>query len=304
MVELEMSESVDSPFLATPWAGRMIALGACAFNFASQPNNISSHEQLFIAITVPIRNYAASLIAAGWMLKAFVPETRSISEIISSIRRHATVRLITKDYVIVDRFRGSNERTISIGASRFLLESVRALAVVENSNLQTKGPLFNPPTFGPFIGKTDWWSQYLAKPPEGLTVVGSKASLLEDFEARVNTIDQNANSTCLRQIILPEIDRASVWATKFKSPKDLPEYPEEPLSCQAAILDGAPAVKSVDLIDTPLIIAVIDRNIMDDEASECVIQRRNNGSEKFNLHKSLGWQPPSGVEAIAFRTRR
>jgi hypothetical protein len=239
------------------------------------------------------------------MLKAFVPEARSISGIINSIQNRATVRLITKDYVIVDKFRGSNERSISIGASRFLIHSVRALAVIKNSSLETSGPFFNPPTFGPFVGKADLWSQYLAKPPVGLTIVGSKTSLLKDFKARVNIVDQNSNSTCLEQIILPETSKKTpVWATKLMSPKDLPEYPEESLSCRAAILDGATSVKSADLIESPLIIAVIDRSTMDDTASEYVVQKRNNGSKTINLHSDLGWQPPSGVEAIAFRTRR
>lgn len=304
MVELEMSESVDGSFLTTPWAGPMIALGASAFRFASQPNNLSSNEQLFIAVTVPIRNFAASLIATGWMLKAFVPETQSISEIISSIQSRAAVRLITKDYVIVDKFRGADERSIHIGASKFLISTVRALAVVEDSNLEAKRPLPNPPTFGPFVGKADLWFQYLAKPPEGLVIVGSKARLLEDFEARVNTVNQNPNTTCLGQIILSETSKTPILATKLMSLKDLPEYPEEPLPCKAAILDGASAVKSADLIESPLIIAVIDRNIMDETASDYIIQKRNNGSEKLNLNNELGWQPSLGVEAIAFRTRR
>jgi hypothetical protein len=304
MVELEMSESADSPFLATPWAGPMVALGACAFKFVSQPNNISSNEQLFIAITVPIRNFAASLIAAGWMLKAFVPETRPIDEVINSIRLHAMVCLITKDYVIVDKFRGSDERRIHVGASSFRIDAVRALAVVENSDRETDMPFFNSPTFGPFVGNADLWSHYLAKPPEGLTIVGSKTSLVDDFKVRVNTVNQNPNSTCLRQVILPKTDNTRIWATKLMSPKDLPEYPEEPLACRAAILDGASAIKSADLIESPLIIAVIDRNVMDDTASESVIQKRNSGSEKLNLNKDLGWQPSPGVEAIAFRTRR
>ncbi|MEK0211209.1 hypothetical protein WM019_03505 [Bifidobacterium mongoliense] len=307
MAELEIAESVDDPFLVTPWAGPLVVLGARGYRFASDSDKLDSNEQLFIAVTVPIRNFAATLIAAGWMMTAFAPRRRPVEMGIQSIPEGSMVRMVTDHYVISDRFHGFDGSKVRVGASQFRVRSIRAISIVEESSLETRQSIPSPPTFGPFAYKIEddaGWFSYLCEPPQGLTLVGSKTLLQDDLNARVNTVGHIPTATCLRQVVLPESVNASARAVGLISPSELPDDPDNSSVCRAAILDGASAIKAVDLIDCPLVFGVLDRSVLDDTAAEFVVQRRNTRGIPVNPKMDLGWQPPCGVEIIAFKVRR
>ncbi|WP_258934186.1 hypothetical protein [Nesterenkonia pannonica] len=73
-----------------------------------------------------------------------------------------------------------------------------------------------------------------------------------------------------------------------------------PQDLNAVILDGGGAIKYLGDIEAPVVICVLDRSVADESVAELVMQLRNTRGEPLSLMSDLGWQPPDGVEALAF----
>jgi len=304
---LRLAETESGPFVDTPWADGLFDLGARANQYINSPDRIAPDDQLFIAITVPVRDMAASLIAAGWMMTA--PVRTSSTEwrsVLAHTEHGILLRMITNRFVILDRYLGFDGERLSLGGV-FGADAVRAVsrvtADIEHPCSRMKAP--PAPPFGrPRVKTQDEWVRFLCSPPEGLAVVGSKAALLSDLAVRVGVEGQSTHALHLGDIVLPRVGNVATWATELISPPSLPDDPEDAPTFAAAILDGAPAIKAADQIDAPLLIAVVDRSVMDDTASELVVQRRNTRGVAIRPDIDLGWMPPPGIEVAAFRTRR
>jgi len=309
MVELmlQMAESAEGGFVRTDWADRLLALGARAFRYSSDSMKLATDEQLFIAITVPVRDMAACLIAAGWVLTAPIAASENnCRDLLSTVKTGSLIRIVTSHYLILDEFFGLDGDRVRIGSRTFLIDSVKAATVIDKNAIAVACSMGLPelPGFGPLADNLDEWSRFLCHPPEGLAIIGNKTALVSDLSVCVNRIDRPSRPTPLREVALPRYGRVATWATELISPASLSDDPDETPVFRGAVLDGASAIQSADLVDAPLLIAVMDRSIIDDAAAEFVAQRRNNRGDPVFADIDLGWQPPRGVEVIAFRTRR
>jgi len=304
---LTLAETEDGPFVEAPWADKLYDLGSQAFKFSSDPRRLSSGEQLFIAISVPVRHLAASLIAAGWMTSA--PVSNASTDCFSALmamRPGSLVRMVTDHYVILDKYLGLDGDRLSLGG-KFQIGSALAVKQIHedvgHAHMRMAAPAV--PSFGrPRAKSTIEWAQFLCSPPEGLAIIGARSTVLEDLSAWASAEGTTGSPVRLRDLVLPRVANVATWATEIISPRNLADGNEEIRSFEAVIFDGATAIKSAELVYAPLAIAVIDRSVMDDSAAEFVTQRRNRGSEPLLPDVDLGWRPPSGVEVVAFRSQR
>jgi hypothetical protein len=301
---LALAETKEGPFYDTPWADSLVALGARAFRFATDSNKLPESDQLFIVISVPVRDVAASLIAAGWMLTAPFPQRQDTATQIGALERGALVRMVANKNVILDTFwEQQTDGTVHVGGSRFYSRVISGIRYVDKQNAKLcKWEIPPPPSFGPY--GPERWADFMFSPPLGLAIVGAKTATLADLETWVTKKGEPTAPTRLRDIVLPEEGPVPTWATTLLSPGSLSDDLDDAPEFEAVVLDGASAIRVVDLVDTPVAVAVIDRSVMDDSAAEFVAQRRNTRGTPVNLIVDLGWRPPDGVEAIAFRTRR
>jgi hypothetical protein len=302
---LKLAESAEGPFYDTPWADVLVALGARAFRFAADPNKLPASDQLFIAITVPVRDLAASLIAAGWMLTAPVPSRADVATQLHSLRRGTLVRVVTDRLVVLDSFfEEKADGTVHIGGSRFPSSRIIGIGPVTGYDPgPCKMSVPAPPAFGPY--NPERWLDFMFGPPAGLAIIGAKTPILTDLETKVSTKSSSSTPTRLRDLVLPAEGRVPTWATRMMSPSSLSDDMDDVPEFRAVVLDGASAIAAVDLVDAPVAVAVIDRSKMDDLAAEFVAQRRNApGATLLNPLVDLGWRSSDGIEILAFRTRR
>jgi len=304
---LSISENAEGQFHAAPWAAQLIDLGVRASRFCANDKRLTETRQLYIAITVPIRNLAASLVATGWMLEASIKRSTDPIEQLQSLPTGTVVRMVTDTDIILGVYRGLEENRVHIGRKTYMTRVVRAVARVNDSSEEPWQRDKLPPStsLGIFAGKPQLWFDYVCRPPAGLAIVGAKSRILEDLSTYVMITGSASVPTMLKDIVLPQTKHVASWATELIAPSSLMDDIDDVPQFSAVILDGAPAVKAVELLDAQLVIAVIDRSIMDDTAAEEVVQRRNKpGNELVCLASDMSWHPPAGVEALAFRTRR
>jgi len=225
---------------------------------------------------------------------------------LEGLKPGSLIRLVTNHYVILDEFLDLDNNRVRIGARTFLFDAIKAVTVIgaDFTPVPCAAALPKTPGFGPYMSRDDRWLQFLCQPPQGLAIVGAKTGVLSDLSVCVNTIGRPPSQTSLHEIVLPRQGAVATWATELISPGSLPDDPDESPSFKAVILDSASAIKAADLVDAPLLIAVVDRSVMDDAAAEFIVQRRNTRGDPVSPDADLGWQPPPGVEIVAFRTRR
>jgi uncharacterized protein (DUF4213/DUF364 family) len=100
------------------------------------------------------------------------------------------------------------------------------------------------------------------------------------------------------ELLLPDIDDVPMWATQiFSAPLIQDLQLREGL--RLVVLDGPSAIRWLPAIDSGAVVAIIDRRATDDSAAETVLQVRTRSENLLSLAE-LGWQPPPGVEALAF----
>ena len=90
------------PLVAAPWAGSLIALGA---RLARQIPSLSD-GQLVVALTVPVRDLAAVLVACGWTLTRPAKELGIPADVAATVAYGTPVRMVTDHYVIGGPFYG------------------------------------------------------------------------------------------------------------------------------------------------------------------------------------------------------
>lgn len=295
---------MDGPFNEAPWVGPLIDLGVRASRFCTDGNHLSASDQLFIAITVPTRVIASSLIAVGWLMASSPATAVDTLERLRSTPAGTLIRMVTNKWIILHKLVSFDGNRVQVD-TKFESRVVAAVTSVTDGRAKPCRTKLPPvPVLGPWSNTPSLWPRYLCQPPDGLAIIGAKSRVLEDLKTYLAVPNQTIPPTQLRDLVLPREGRVATWATDLVPPSTLPEDPDEAPQYSAVILDGAPAIRAADRVDAGLVVAVVDRSVMDDSAAEDIVQRRNTRGVSVNILTELGWRPPTGVEAVAFRTRR
>jgi hypothetical protein len=299
LLDDEQRESVGAP-----WAGPLLALGA---RLARQPTP-GPDSRLIVAVTLPTRDLAAILIATGWMLTRPVAAPATVEQVLRSLEPNTPVRMITGDELVADRFYGYEVRDrrgrVHIGRSSWLMDKVDILLPAPGlaASRFRRENLSHPGGLVTMADRVVSWRAAQATSAADVVLVGTKAALISEMSVRVGRDGSLNGANSFGELLRPDDGVRPAWGSVVLSAARFDEAVVPP-DAGLAVLDGASAIGWLRDTITGMAIAVIDRSVTDEFAAESVIQLRSMGGMPVPLD-SLGWQPPAGVEALAFEARR
>jgi hypothetical protein len=286
-----------------PWAGPLVALGACLV----RRRIADSGSYVVVALTVPVRDYAAPLIATGWMLARKFHPSGFPSEVARSLSPGTPVRMVASGDLVAGRFFGlvevSGRERIHVGASSWHLDSVGYITAAPDLPERRFGRIRLAGAGSMIIktGRAQTWIAEQCHASSEVVMIGTKSWLAADLQLELGWGDLDKGFDSLSKILRPDDGDRPSWASSIISAQ-LFESTSVPVEAKVALLDGSSAIRWLSDVATPYTIAVIDRSSPDEFASSSIAQLRSMG-RPVPL-KSIGWMPPPGVEALAFEAYR
>lgn len=296
---LTLAEDAAQPALAEDWIGKFVMLGRMAALWSRE----HPESQLVVALSVPVRDFAAVLVGCGWMSASAAPFIPPVVDVLETLPRHAPVRVVTQSRggtpsrVFTERFHAidieKNRAGIGWG---WQIDKLRAVVPLKGIDTARSQLAPEPGVFSKLTGMQKDWAARLCSPPQDLALVGTLKALSEDLTAYIGRGNEREP---IANILLPEHPRAATWSTRIYPANQL-DVGLQSADLRAALLDGASAVKYLPTIATPVVIAVLDRSVADVSVPEQVMNYRNTRGEPVSLEHDLRWKPPAGVEALGF----
>lgn len=324
-VKLALTEDPFEKPSAASWIGPLVALGGLASRYMSK---LGSDRQLVVVLSVPRRDFAAALIGCGWVMNSRAPELPEPIDLLRQLEPGANVRVVTHNEVIADRFRAIDETKkpprVRLSGSQWLVTGIHAVAVIDHDiDRSVRMPRPNPGAAARIARMDATWDARLAAPKADLAIVGTLKWLSEDLaaflsregeaavpelllaELRKIGVAERAREVSglggtLADLLLPSAKQCATWFTRLYASARFSDHLPLPRDVCAAILDGAGAIKYVAEVEAPVVICILDRSVADETAAEMVVQLRNSRGEPVSLDEDLRWNPPAGIEALAF----
>ncbi|WP_157735192.1 hypothetical protein [Pseudofrankia inefficax] len=294
---LSLAEDTFGPAVPALWISWLVALGTTAARWSQR----HPERRLVVAVSVPARDFAAVLIGCGWMRGA--PENRlpEVRQTVASLARDTDVRMITPDKIVTRTFLGFDAKLdrLMLKGTQWMLPWVQAIAPIEAVNEQCEQPIPKPGVFSRTSRFGARWIDHLCRPPSDLALVGTLAWLRADLDAYICWDGEREQ---VSNILLPERPKAATWSTRLVATARVGDELQLPPGIRAAVLDGAAATRWIGAIEAPVVVAVLDRSVIDESADEVAMEyRANRGKKTLDLHRDFGLlSPPAGIEALAF----
>lgn len=300
-VRLGLADGPDQAVEWAPWIGSFIVLGSRLRSFIPKLDG----RQLVLALSVPQRDYAAALIATGWMLSSPAPELASPIDAFRAASRGTYLRAVTSNRIHTGAFTwlqaGPEDLRVLVAGKVLPVARYKAVSELDSAVESLHSVLPAPGFLAQFVGVSESWAERMAAPPSDLVLVGTAKWLLEDLAACIGRAGDPKDVPCpLSNYVLPVVKGAATWATQVVSAPKLADEPHLVERHQAAILDGYGAINYLNDIPAPIVVCVIDRSVADESAAETVMEARSSNSRPVSLKNELYWRPPGGVEALAF----
>lgn len=298
---LALAEDPAGHSFAAQWIGPLVALGARAWRSLPQ----MSGTQLIITITVPRRDFAATLIGCGWLMAHTAPVLRSPIEVLRALAPGTPVRVVTDNLITTSIFRsldeGNGSARARMAGGGWLVDKINALSELTELDRPERALRPSPGVAERFAHLEQGWDARLACPPTDLAIVGTQTRLLEDAQAYL-TVEGSSSAppSQIGALLLPKGIQPAIWSTRMYSSAGFADQLPLPSDVQAVILDGAGAIKYLDETEAPIVVCIIDRSVADETAAESIVQRRNAGSDPISI-AGLGWSSVPGIEALAFK---
>ena len=277
-----------------PWASSLIGLGA---RLARLPDEEGS--QLYLAISVPTRELVGSLLGVGWVL------TRPIMpglppDKLHELQRGERIAVLNGKRSIVGTFFGIRESLqgtrLHLEGSEFLLDRVEAIM---RAAVGPSGPT-EIPAPGAFIrelGHESRWPRMHLSTHTRVLIVGTKQWIEDEIDVEIGAGEDPSNWNKLRDILRPSDDHSPTWQSEVVAASSLDDVHDS--TAELTILDGNRAASWIRSFGSRIVVVVLDRSVDNEIASTGVMQLRST-SAPISIHE-LGWQPPAGVEVLAFR---
>ena len=308
-VKLWISDHPETPGTAAFWIGPLVALGA----LASRRMPEMPGSQLIVAVSVPRRDFAAVLVGCGWVLASSAPCLDAPLEILRGLSMDSPVRLVVEREIVSDyfvRIHDAADPRVELRNSSWLGSKIRAVTELPSLEAPGREPRPRIGSVARLVRLEASWDDRLASPAADLAIVGTRKWLQDDVAAwlgvDMESAGESSNSASweadsISGLLLPDNEGAATWSTRLFASSRLADQLPLPDEVRATVLDGAGAVKYLTEIEAPLVICILDRSVADDAAGEIVVQLRNVRGEPYSLQENLGWRPPTGVEALAFK---
>lgn len=299
---LVLTEHPDEPGSAARWIGPMVALGARA----ARHHRKAGDRQLVIAVSVPKRDFAASLIGCGWVLASNASVLPDPLDTLRELETGQPIRFVNAAWVITAYFSSLDEAVDPPRAQFFNIswrgsvEGIRALAALKELDNPEREPRPEPGSIEHMAHLDLAWDARLALPAADLAFVGTLKWLEQDLDAYLAKEEDVLAPSSIRSLLKPKATKTATWFSRLFASARLADHLPLPKDLNAVILDGNGAVTHLGEIEAPVVICVLDRSVADETAAELVAQLRNTRGEPVSLSNDLGWAPPAGVEALAF----
>ncbi|MET9047039.1 hypothetical protein ABZX34_30020 [Streptomyces sp. NPDC004362] len=304
-VRLGLADGPDQAVEWAPWIAPFIVLGSRLRAFIPK----LAGRQLVLAISVPQRDYAAALIASGWTLSSPAPELAEPIDVFRAASQATYLRAVTSNRIHTGAFKwlqaGPEGQRVLVADKILPVTRYEAVAELDGAVESAHSVLPAPGFLAHVVGASASWTDRMAAPPSDLVLVGTVKWLREDLAACIGNATDLKDVPCpLSNYVLPYVlsdDKgAATWSTQVVSAPKLADEPHLVEQHQAAILDGYGAIKYLNDIPVPIVVCVIDRSVADESAAETIMEVRSSNSRPVGLKDELYWQPPGGVEALAF----
>lgn len=300
-VTLALTETADGNFDYSTWIGKLVELGIRASDFSKQLLD----QQLIVAISVPTRYFAASLIGCGWMSNSPAPTLADPLTTSRDLAVGTPIRAVTSTKVIVDYFEGvdftHSPPRLRLSSRQWQIDKILALTALERLDFFCDQPTPLAGCMSNFTRIARQWAERLCKPPRDLALVGTLKWLREDLSGFLSTDDASyGEPERISSFLQVGSDPDATWSTRLYSPISIIDSSSLPSDLNAVVLDGASAIKLLADVETPVVFAVIDRSVADETSSEVLLHIRSSRGSPVSVPSDIGWVVPRGIEALAF----
>lgn len=298
-VRLSLAESQTSASVVAPWAGPLVALGACLARAAKMFDG----RQVVVAISVPQRSFAAALVGLGWSLvQPLTTLTTDPKEVFGTAIRGTSYRAVTATDVWWGVFEGldmtSRGRHLRFADRTFDLDRFQAAAPALDTGVPKRMPRPAANGIANLAGVASEWERRLVSPVANLAVVGTKKWIADDLGAVLG--DGTEAGDLLETLLLPRTEQSATWFSEIYSSARLGSGSFPSSSFDAVILDGAGSIKYLSSMESSVVVCIVDRSVADPTAPDLVVQARNQLGQPVSLARDVKWAPPVGIEALAF----
>ncbi|WP_245719940.1 hypothetical protein [Nocardia uniformis] len=235
------------------------------------------------------------------MMASKAPNLPSVREVAASVEAGTPVRIVTRTLVATDLFGrvGTNQDRLRVGR-QWLVDKVLAMTPLLSLRTPQEEQLPEPGVISRMAGLDKDWAARLCQPPTDLALVGTLKWFRDDISAFIGRGNERES---IKQILLPDDPQAATWSTRLYAASSL-EDRLPAADVRAVVLDGASATAYLSAIDAPVVIVVLDRTIVDESASNSVMNYRNTNGEPLSVEQDVRWAPPPGIEALGFEVPR
>lgn len=283
------------------WAGSLLGLGARLAR-----RRPAEGWQHVVAVSLPVRDFAAALISAGWILAQPSTAKQDVYSRAASIPPGTPVRMATPLQLVAGRFfrvdGGPHSARIHVGGSFWRIEAVEHIVAdpVLAEDRFGRIEVMPPGSLLTRTGHGGTWRIDLCTFAPSVAIVGVQNRLEQELALHAGWAGYGDRYDRLGDILRPDNGRSAFNVSAIVS-GGLDHLPEMPSTIRLSVLDGATAIRWLPVLTSPVVVAVIDRSSVDESAGLAILQRRSTGVR--GEMTALGWRPPPGVEALAFEVR-
>lgn len=300
-----LAEDAAAVGVQAKWIDHLVSCGLRAARYASKLED----KQLVLALSVPQRDYAAALIACGWVLGAPRPIVSDPRTFLDTVHSGEKIRLVTRDKVVAAKYcrigTSANRETLITNESTWCIDKIRAINVIPDGSSPAEVPCKQdrpePGSLARMAGINTDWDSWLVSLPSDLVVIGTRSWIDRELSSCIcKSEDGNIGNSEIQTVLLPKHQRAAVWNTQILSHVDRQACLELPKTVSAVILDGNGAIKYLPDLQAKIVICILDRSTATESAEEFIVQYKNTRGVAISLRDDLGWKVPAAFEYMAF----
>ena len=302
---LTLSEDAAALGVQAEWIDHLVSCGLRIARYASKLED----KRFVLALSVPQRDYAALLIACGWVLGAQRPSISDPRAVLENVQSGDIIRLVTTDKVIVAKYcrtdTSSNGEYIVTNEGSWQIDRILAIDVMPDGSSCVEVPCSQkrpePGSLARMVGIDTDWDSWLISLPSDLAIIGTRSWIERELSSCVRKSEHDSiGNNKIQTVLLPESKRSVVWNSQIVSHVDRETCLDLPKTISAVILDGNGAIKYLPDLQAKIVICILDRSTATESAEEFIVQYKNTRGIPVSLSEIHEWKTLPGIEYMAF----